>query len=225
MAGDPGQPEPPNVLRETMVRNHIMARGIKDPQVLEAMRSVEREKFVPAALQDAAYDDRALPVGEDQTISQPYIVAYMTEALDVHPTHRVLEIGTGTGYQTAILSALGAVVYSVERIEKLHEAAKQRLARCRYTGIHLLCGDGTLGWPEHAPYDRILVTAGAPAPPEALIQQLVPSGILIIPIGARGHQVLVRITRRAGRVVESPLLACRFVQLVGEQGWGNRGRS
>jgi len=205
--------------RKAMVQQQLVARGISDPAVLQAMQEVPRERFVPESIRDAACDDRALPVGNGQTISQPYIVAYMTEKLQVRPGHRVLEIGTGTGYQTAILHRVGAEVYSIERIAHLHESARQRLADLGFGPVHLRCGDGTLGWPEHAPYDRIIVTAGAPETPASLVEQLAEAGRIVIPIGRRDYQVLVCVEKREGRTVETTLVPCRFVGLIGQQGW------
>lgn len=207
------------VARQEMVRHQLVARGIADPAVLRAMSELPRERFLPESMQFAAYDDRALPVGEDQTISQPYIVAYMTEKLAVRPGHRVLEIGTGTGYQTAVLCLMRAVVYSVERIASLQNDARQRLAAMGMDPVYFRCGDGTLGWPEHAPYDRILVTAAAPDIPRTLIEQLADGGRLIAPVGQRDCQTLVSVDRQAGRTMETSLIPVRFVRLIGEQGW------
>jgi protein-L-isoaspartate(D-aspartate) O-methyltransferase len=209
--------------RRAMVRDQLAARGISDAAVLRVMESVPREQFVPASLAAAAYDDRALPVAENQTISQPYIVAYMTQALAIERRHRALEIGTGTGYQTAILALLGGEVYSIERSFALHQAARQRLEAMGLKNVRLMCGDGTLGWPEYAPFDRILVTAGAPEVPGPLVDQLTESGRMIIPVGPTARQTLVRVEKRQGRTIESPLLPCRFVRLVGQAGWEGDG--
>ncbi len=205
--------------RQAMVQDQLVRRGIRDPNVLRVMGELPRELFVPDSMRDAAYEDRALPVGEEQTISQPYIVAYMTEKLEVRPGLRVLEVGTGTGYQAAILARLGADVFSVERIAGLHASARQRLEAMGLVRIALCCADGSLGWPRHAPYDRIMVTAGAPDIPPALIEQLREGGLLVAPVGHRDAQMLVRVEKRAGRTIETLLLACRFVRLVGRQGW------
>jgi len=205
--------------RRAMVRDQLARRRIRDPNVLRVMGEVPRERFVPEALRDAAYEDRALPVGEDQTISQPYIVAYMTEKLEVRPGLHVLEVGTGTGYQAAVLARLGAQVDSVERIAVLHGAARRRLEALGLTNVRLHCGDGSLGWPPHAPYDRILVTAGAPDVPPALLDQLREGGRLILPVGRSDAQTLVCVEKHAGRTREIVLLACRFVKLVGREGW------
>jgi protein-L-isoaspartate(D-aspartate) O-methyltransferase len=209
--------------RAAMVRDQLVARGISDADVLQVMESTPREQFVPASLAAAAYDDRALPVAEGQTISQPYIVAYMTQALAIDRRDRALEIGTGTGYQTAILALLGGEIYSIERNLALHEAARQRLEAMDLKNVRLRCGDGTLGWPEHAPFDRILVTAGAPEVPGPLVDQLTESGRLIVPVGPTARQTLVRVEKRQGRTIECPLLPCRFVRLVGQAGWEGNG--
>lgn len=206
-----------------MVRDQLAARGISDTAVLRVMESVPREQFVPSSLAAAAYDDRALPVAEGQTISQPYIVAYMTQTLAIDRGHRVLEVGTGTGYQTAILALLGGEVYSIERSFTLHKAARERLEARGLTNVRLMCGDGTLGWPEHAPFDRILVTAGAPEVPGSLVDQLTETGRMILPVGPTARQTLVRVEKRRGRMVECPLLPCRFVRLVGQEGWDRNG--
>jgi protein-L-isoaspartate(D-aspartate) O-methyltransferase len=214
---DPAQQH--RVARQAMVRDQLSARGIADPAVLRAMGELPRERFLPESMQYAAYDDRALPVGEDQTISQPYIVAYMTEKLAVRPGNRVLEIGTGTGYQTAVLCRMQAVVYTVERIARLQNEARERLTAMGLSPVEFRCGDGTLGWPEHAPYDRILVTAGAPDIPRTLIEQLAGDGRLVAPVGRRDCQTLVRVDRQAGRTVETSLIPVRFVKLIGRHGW------
>ena len=158
--------------RDRMVAGEIAARGVEDPLVLEAMRAVPREDFVPAALAEYAYEDGPLPIGHGQTISQPYIVAVMTAAARVRPGDRVLEIGTGSGYGAAVLSEIAGEVYTVERIEGLADSARDRLAALGYGNVHVRCGDGTLGWAEHAPYDAIIVTAGGPTVPRALLDQL-----------------------------------------------------
>jgi protein-L-isoaspartate(D-aspartate) O-methyltransferase len=179
-----------------MVATQIEARGITDPLVLEAMRAVPRERFVPAGLARFAHEDRPLPIGEEQTISQPYIVAVMTQAAGLKPGARVLEIGTGSGYGAAVLSRIAAEVYTVERIGVLAEQARGRLAGLGCANVHVREGDGTLGWAEHAPYDAILVTAGGPRAPQTLLSQLTIGGRLIMPVGpCAGDQRLVRVTR------------------------------
>jgi protein-L-isoaspartate(D-aspartate) O-methyltransferase len=210
-----------------MVERQIVARGVSDPRVLAAMREVPREAFVPASLAELAYEDAPLPIEEAQTISQPFIVASMAEALELSPGDRVLEIGAGSGYAAAVLSRLAASVYTVERHPALAEGARQRLAELGYDNVSVLCGDGTLGWPEHAPYDGIIVAAGGPDVPPSLLAQLAPGGRLVIPIGATPReQELVRV-RRYGPGPEDfrreSLGAVRFVPLVGAEGWQEEG--
>lgn len=211
--------------RARMVELQLASRGISDPRVLEAFREVPREVFLPAELAEFAYEDSPLPIGEGQTISQPYIVAVTTEALGLQGNERVLEIGTGFGYAAAVLGRLAGEVFTVERLEPLAREARSRLAQLGYDNVHVLHGDGTLGWPEHAPYDAIAVAAGGPAVPEALLSQLAPNGRLIIPIGPdESSQVLVRVTREGDSFHEEPLTSVRFVPLIGEQGWPEAGR-
>jgi protein-L-isoaspartate(D-aspartate) O-methyltransferase len=208
-----------NEERECMVATQIEARGITDPLVLDAMRSVPRERFVPATMAEFAYDDGPLPIGKGQTISQPYIVAVMTQAARIKPGARVLEIGAGSGYGAAVLSRIAAEVYTVERIGDLAESARRRLAGLGYSNVHVLEGDGTLGWAEHAPYDAILVTAGAPRAPKTLLGQLVIGGRLIMPMGASHGQRLVRVTRTDAHEYEhEDLEAVTFVPLIGAEG-------
>lgn len=205
--------------RREMIERQLVGRGIRDPQVLQAMGRLPREEFVRVHEREAAYEDRALPVGPGETISQPFMVAYMTEKLQVAPGFTVLEIGGGTGYQTALLSMLGARVVSIESDPVLVREAGERLDRLAIQGARFICADGSVGWRESSPYDRILVTAGAPDIPPALVEQLVEGGRLIIPVGPESDQTLVSLVRRRGGTTEFPLLACRFVKLVGEQGW------
>jgi protein-L-isoaspartate(D-aspartate) O-methyltransferase len=204
-----------------MVDTQLAARGIRDPAVLRAMASVPRERFVPALDASRAYDDSALPIGESQTISQPYVVALMLEALAPLSTHRVLEIGTGSGYATAVLAELVAEVYTVERLGSLAAAARARLAELRYRDVHVLEGDGTLGWLEHAPYDGIVVTAGGPDVPAPLLPQLRVGAHLVIPVGPTPRaQELVRVTRRGSdEYARESLGPVAFVPLIGEAGW------
>ena len=207
--------------RAVMIREDLRGRGIKDEAVLRAMREVPREAFIAPELAAHAYDDRPLPIDEEQTISQPYIVAYMTEALELTPGDRVLEIGTGSGYAAAVLSRIVTTVYTVERLEKLAANARERLAELGYRNIVVHEGDGTLGWPEHAPYDAIVVTAGAPKLPEPLLEQLAIGGRLVIPIGPTSFlQMLVRVRRLGKNDYRSEeLCPVRFVPLIGAAGW------
>lgn len=219
-AGDPGEPlKSCESQRMAMVRDQLLTRRIVDPRVLNAMSTVPREVFLPPALRELAYADQAVAIGEGQTISQPFIVAYMTEKLAIEPQHRVLEVGTGSGYQAAVLCVLAGHVYSIERIDLLRERAAETLAALGVTNITLGRGDGSMGWAEHAPYDRIIVTAGAPAVPTQLIAQLTDHGHLLIPVGSRSDQRLILVTKLPGRIVETPLIDCRFVRLIGESGW------
>ncbi|MGB9722944.1 MAG: protein-L-isoaspartate(D-aspartate) O-methyltransferase [Chloroflexia bacterium] len=203
--------------RLQMVEETIVARGVSDPDVLRAMRTVPRHLFVPPEYLDLAYDDRPLPIGYGQTISQPYIVAWMTELLQLKPGEKVLEIGTGSGYQAAVLAELGDVeVYSIEIIPELAQQAAERLQRLGYGRVHLTQGDGYFGWPEHAPYDAIIVTAAPDHLPPPLVEQLREGGRLVIPIGPRGGwQTLWRFTKKAGEVKAEALDYVSFVPLTG----------
>jgi protein-L-isoaspartate(D-aspartate) O-methyltransferase len=207
--------------RRRMVEEQLAARGIRDPLVLAAMGKVPREKFVSPNLAALAYEDTPLPIGEDQTISQPYIVAVMTEALALARGDRVLEIGTGSGYSAAVLAEIVASVYTVERLASLAESARQHLVALGYANVHVLTGDGTLGWPEHAPYDAIVATAGGPRVPPALLDQLAVGGRLVIPVGGLPYdQRLVRIVRSADdEYLREELEEVAFVPLIGVQGW------
>lgn len=206
--------------RSRMVDRQLKARGIRSETVLEAMSTVPRESFIPSGRSADAYRDQALPISHGQTISQPYMVAVMTEALELQPRDRVLEIGTGSGYQTAILATLAESVWSVERIPGLLKEAAKVLDELGFTNVHLKSGDGTLGWPEAGPFDAIMVTAGSPGIPSTLKSQLSPEGgRLVIPVGDRFLQDLVRITRRGAEYREEKMLACRFVPLLGAEGW------
>src|SRR4051812_14997960 len=207
--------------RARMVDLQLAGGGITDPRVLEAFRSVPRESFIPAELAEFAYEDAPLPIGEEQTISQPYIVALTAEALRLMGDERVLEVGTGSGYAAAVLSRIAKEVFTVERRESLAREARERLGALGYRNVQVLHGDGTLGWPEHAPYDAIAVAAGGPQVPKALLDQLAPRGRLVIPVGPdETSQILTRVTRVAGNDFrEEPLTEVRFVPLIGEQGW------
>lgn len=205
--------------RERMVQEQLVNRGIKDPQVLQAMGKVPRHLFVESALADRAHDDEPLPIGERQTISQPYMVALMTEAAELTGEQKVLEVGTGSGYQTAILAGLCLNVFSIEKIHALAVKARAVLDGLSYFNVAIHIGDGTLGWSEHAPFDAILVTAGTPELPRPLIGQLASGGRLIIPLGDERSQVLKRFRRTASGLEEEGLGDCRFVKLLGRYGW------
>ena len=206
--------------RAAMVEQQIAARGVRDVRVLDVMRAVRRHLFVPEALRPHAYEDRALAIPEGQTISQPYMVAVMTETLAPAPHHRVLEIGTGSGYQTAILSRLSTRVFSVERHAPLASLARRTLDVMGVSNVVIHVGDGTEGLAVHAPFDRILVTAGAPAVPQSLQAQLAPGGRLVIPVGPPGFQHLITVDRQEGDVFERRTsVPCVFVPLIGREGW------
>ena len=203
-------------LRRQMVAEQLRARDIRDPRVLAAMERVPRHLLVPEEVRAEAYEDHPLPIGHGQTISQPYIVAFMSEALDVQPDHRVLEIGTGSGYQAAVLAELARDVYTMEIVEPLAESARQALEALKYTNVHVRAGNGYLGWPEHAPYDRIMVTAAPEEVPPALVEQLKVGGIMAIPVGAGMMQEL-RILRRTADGMETlKTLPVRFVPMTGK---------
>ncbi|MBW1742261.1 MAG: protein-L-isoaspartate(D-aspartate) O-methyltransferase [Deltaproteobacteria bacterium] len=206
-------------LREKMVTTQVEARGIHDHGVLEAMRKVPRHLFVGEALQDQAYGDFPLPIGQGQTISQPYIVAEMTQALEVTPDDRVLEIGTGSAYQTAILAELAFRVYSIERVRELFVGSRKLLDQLGYHNVILKCSDGTVGWPGESPFEAVIVTAGAPDVPEKLVQQLTVGGRMVIPVGDRFSQTLLKIRRDEGGAHTTDLGGCRFVKLIGAHGW------
>jgi protein-L-isoaspartate(D-aspartate) O-methyltransferase len=205
--------------RDEMVRSQIEARGIKEPKVLSAFRKVPRHLFVSEALRDQAYGDYPLPIGEQQTISQPYIVAEMTQALELGKDDRVLEIGTGSGYQAAILSQIVYRVYSIERIRSLYLKARSLFDKLQYHNIVTKYADGTKGWQEESPFDAIIVTAGAPEIPDVLVKQLVEGGRLVVPVGNQHTQELIKIYRDKKKIQQSNLGGCRFVKLVGEYGW------
>ncbi len=205
--------------RERMVQTQLVARGISDPKVLYAMGKVPRHLFVEEALQSQAYGDFPLPIGEQQTISQPYIVAFMTEALGLTGEEKVLEIGTGCGYQAAILAELAPEVYSIERLYTLASRARQILGSLRYFNVKIKVGDGTLGWPEEAPFDAIIVTAAAPGIPKPLLDQLAMGGRLIIPVGDRSSQTLDVVHKTPEGLEHDYRGGCRFVKLIGSYGW------
>lgn len=208
-------------LARTMVRTQLAARGITDARVLDAMRQIPRHLFLPQLSLADAYSDNAQPIEQGQTISQPYMVAMMTQLLDVQPGHRVLEIGTGSGYQTAVLLMLGAEVWTLERSSVLSQHAQATLDSLGLAGqmLHIVHGDGTLGWPAGGPYDRIVVTAGAPHLPAACSKQLATGGKIVIPIGPRQEQLLCVFHEKNGVLEKHEALRCRFVPLIGEDGW------
>ncbi|AMM40623.1 Protein-L-isoaspartate(D-aspartate) O-methyltransferase [Candidatus Desulfofervidus auxilii] len=212
--------DPFSLAREWMVRDQIEARGIKDKRLLKVMRKIPRHLFVDEALRDQAYNDYPLPIGEGQTISQPYIVALMTEALELKGQEKVLEIGTGSGYQTAILAELAQSVFTIERVPTLMQRAKAILDSLGYFNVAYKTGNGTLGWPEVAPFQGIIVTAAAPEIPQPYVEQLDIGGKLVIPLGDKFSQVLYKIIKLPdGRIKKEYLCGCRFVPLVGIYGW------
>jgi protein-L-isoaspartate(D-aspartate) O-methyltransferase len=206
-----------DLARHNMVVNQLERRGIRDPRVLEAMEWVRREEFVPVELRDRAYDDNAMPIGLEQTISQPYTVAFMCQEARVGPLDKVLEIGTGSGYGAAVLSLLAREVHTVERLESLARTARERLARLGYANVHVHQGDGSLGLPHEAPFDAIVCTAGAESLPEAYTEQLAEGGRLVIPVGPPANQHMYRFTRRNGRFEREGLGSFGFVPLVRDE--------
>jgi protein-L-isoaspartate(D-aspartate) O-methyltransferase len=207
-----------NVLRRRMVEEQIKPRGIKDMRVLEAFAKVERHKFIPEELRDSSYADYPIPIGEGQTISQPFIVALMTECLDLKGEEKVLEIGTGSGYQTAILAELANVVCTVERIQVLSDGARQHLSELGYKNIKFKVSDGTLGWKEESPFDRMIITAAAPAVPLPLTEQLKEGGKLILPVADNFGQMLTLITKENGQMIAENICPVVFVPLIGKHG-------
>jgi len=210
-----------NLSRERMVKNQLVARGIKDERVLQAMGKIPRHLFIEDALYGEAYNDHPVPIGEKQTISQPYIVALMTEALELKGDENTLEIGTGSGYQTAILAELSSRVYTIERIKSLLGNARKLLSQLGYDNILFKAFDGTLGWKEYAPFDAIMVTAGAPHIAKPLIDQLADNGRMIIPVGDRYSQELIKVIRKGKDLEQKSLGGCRFVNLIGVHGWSD----
>jgi protein-L-isoaspartate(D-aspartate) O-methyltransferase len=206
-------------LRHEMVEKQIAARGISDVRVLAAMRTVPRHLFVSEALADQAYSDFPLPIGEQQTISQPFIVAEMTQALQLTPEDRVLEIGTGSGYQAAILAQIAYRVYTIERIHSLYVKTRRLFDKLGYHNVVTRYSDGTTGWKDESPFDAIIVTAGAPEIPAVLVNQLAMGGRMVIPVGNQHSQDLIRLVREESGVRQTNLGGCRFVKLVGEHGW------
>lgn len=206
--------------RERMVREQLELRGITDAAVLAAMRAVPRHLFVEEALQAQAYQDHALPIGQGQTISQPYIVGLMSQLLEVQPGMRVLEIGTGSGYQAAVLAQMGADVFTVERIRELYTATRTLLTSLKYRRIRTKLDDGTLGWPDMAPFDRVIVTAGGPSVPMPLVEQMADPGIMVLPVGAsKRAQKLIVLRRQGSKIIKRTMGDVAFVDLVGNHGW------
>lgn len=218
MTGEPDREAEHTRRRRAMVERQIRRRGVRDRRVLRAMEQVPRHRFVPPHDVDAAYGDHPLPIGEGQTISQPYMVAHMTELAAPRPGDRALEVGAGCGYQTAVLARLCERVFALERIESLVDLARANLSGAGADNVELRCADGTLGWPEHAPFDVILVAAGAPDVPAPLTDQLAEGGRLVIPVGGQDVQELRRITRRGTTLQTTRHTGCRFVDLVGAHG-------
>lgn len=206
-----------------MVERQLKARGIKDKRVLAAMEKAPRHLFVDESMQDRAYDDCALSIGEGQTISQPYMVALMTELLELKGDEKALEIGAGSGYQAAVLSMLASEVFTVERIESLALKTQKLLKELDCTNVHVIVGDGTLGLPEYSPYDAVIVTAGAPKPPQSYINQLKINGRLVIPVGSRYSQALYQIKKTSSGIDTLVSTQCVFVPLIGKDGWEEEG--
>ena len=203
-----------------MIQQQVVERGITDERVIAAMRDIPRERFFRPDTKSEAYAGRATPIGHGQTISEPYIVALMTYRLDVKPEHKVLELGTGTGYQTAVLAKLAGQVYSVERVKALLDQAFERILDLGFRNVHFRHADGTLGWPEQAPFDRIMITAGAPAiPRELLLSQLNDGGLAVLPAGPEDDQMLLEVRRDGSELKSTDICPCRFVKLIGKQGW------
>jgi protein-L-isoaspartate(D-aspartate) O-methyltransferase len=202
-----------------MVESQIIPRGIRDERVIDAMLTVPRERFVEEGLKEQAYGDYPLPIGEGQTISQPYIVALMTESLALEGHERVLEIGTGSGYQTSILALLAEKVYSIERITAIASRARKLFDEAHCSNVVIRIGDGTDGWPEEAPFEAIIVTAASPDVPDTLLKQLSEGGKMVIPVGSEFEQTLLKVTRRGGRFIKESMGGCRFVKLIGRHGW------
>ncbi len=209
------------IARQNMVRSQITGRGIRDTRIIAALIEVPRHLFVDPGMQSSAYSDNALPIYQGQTISQPYMVAIMTEQLDVKTSDKILEIGTGSGYQAAILSRLSKQVYSIERHPELAERALKNLAAAGIENVKIFCGDGTLGWPEEAPFDKIIITAGAPSIPQTLMDQLSEGGRMVIPVGNRHIQSLQVVDKINNKPEVRQSIDCVFVPLVGKQGWSD----
>jgi len=205
---------------ERMIQQQVVERGITDERLFSAWRGVPRERFFRPDTRSEAYAGRATPIGHGQTISEPYIVALMTHRLDVRPEHKVLELGTGTGYQTAVLAKLAGHVYSVERVKPLLDQAFERILDLNIRNVHFRHADGTLGWPDQAPFDRIMITAGAPeVPHELLFSQLKDGGLAVLPAGPEDDQMLLEVRRDGNELKTTDICPCRFVKLIGKQGW------
>lgn len=213
---------PHNPYPGAALAHQMRQRGIDDPRLLEAMARVSRERFLPPGERQHALDDRAIPIGHEQTISQPFIVAVMTRELGLRGTERVLEVGTGSGYQTAVLSDLASQIFTIERLATLSLRARSILDGLGRTNIHYRIGDGTLGWPAEGPFDRIIVTAGAPGFPAALFDQLIEGGLLVAPVGDESSQELTIVEKRGGEPISRKIMPCRFVKLIGAEGWAEQ---
>ena len=205
--------------RARMVEEQLVRRGVTDERVVGAMRRIPRHLFVEAPLRDRAHGDHPLPIGEEQTISQPYIVGFMTQLLELRGQEKVLEVGTGSGYQTAVLAELARRVCTIERLPRLAERARATLEALGYDNVWVRVGNGTLGWPDEAPFDRIIVTAGGPAVPPPLVQQLAEGGRMVLPVGSADNQTLTVVERVDGQVRERAHSECKFVKLVGKYAW------
>ncbi len=210
-----GQPDPWQPARKRMIDDQIRARGVTNQAVLDAMRKVPRHLFVPPNLRDAAYEDGPLPIGQGQTISQPYIVAYMTEALGIRPGEHVLEIGTGSGYQAAVLAEIAREVYTIEIVPELADRARETLAGLGYKNVHVRTGNGYAGWPEKAPFPRIIVTAAPDEVPPALVEQLAPGGAMVVPVGTSFQEMTI-VTKTAQGIARKATIPVRFVPMVGK---------
>lgn len=206
--------------QDVMIQTQLIDRGVHDPRVIDAFRAIPRNRFFLSQFREDAFADGPAPIGHGQTISQPYIVALMTQALELQPTHRVLELGTGSGYQTALLAKLAAEVWSIERVKPLLDAAWERLMDLSIRNVHFRHGDGTLGWPEAAPFDAILIAAAAPSiPRQLLLGQLVNGGRAVLPVGEVDRQTLTLVTRVGNELKARDICPCRFVKLIGQEGW------
>jgi protein-L-isoaspartate(D-aspartate) O-methyltransferase len=206
--------------QDTMIQQQVIDRGIRDEMVIAALRRVPRDRFFPEGSKHEAFADRAAPIGHGQTISQPYMTALMTQRLDVQKDHKVLEVGTGSGYHTALLAQLAAEVYTIDRVKPLLDEAWERLMDLGIRNVHFRHGDGAVGWVDAGPFDRILISAGAPGlPEEMLLSQLADGGIAVLPIGPGDKQMLIEVRRRGDQLLTTDICSCRFVKLIGQAGW------